>query len=131
MRFCTRAKLVLNGKISLRAVLPYSERRAVLSQYHDERTSAHLGFKKTLEKIKAKFYWPGLQKDVKLYVAGYEKCQRRKAPTTKRRRLCKSSLVGGNRTSRPADHSAQDHSDRVTGPLGLCDFTTWIILGLI
>ena len=86
MRFCTRAKLVLNGKISLRAVLPYSERRAVLSQYHDECTSAHLGFKKTLGKIKANFYWPGLQKDVKLYVAGCKKkCQRRKAPTTNKK----------------------------------------------
>ena len=83
MKFCTRAKLVLNGKISLRAVLPYSERRAVLSQYHDECSSAHLGFKKTLGKIKANFYWPGLQKDVKLYVAGCKKkCQRRKALTT-------------------------------------------------
>ena len=57
----------------------------MLSQYHDERTSAHLGFKKTLGKIKAKFYWPGLQKDVKLYVAGCEKCQRRKAPTTNKK----------------------------------------------
>ena len=57
-----KSKTCTNGKISLRAVLPYSERRAVLSQYHDECTSAHLGFKKTLGKIKAKFYWPGLQK---------------------------------------------------------------------
>ena len=43
-----------------------------------------------------------------------------------------------NRTSRPAHHSAQDHSDRfldysdrMTGPLGPYDFTTWIVLGLI
>ena len=95
MRFCTRAKLVLNGKISLRAVLPYSERRAVLSQYHDECTSAHLGFKKTLRKIKANFYWPGLQKDVKLYVAGCKKnVNGERHLQLIKSRLIKSSLVG-------------------------------------
>ena len=35
---------------------------------------------------------------------------------------CVSSL--GNRTSRPAEHSAQDHSARISGLLGPCDQTT-------
>ena len=95
MKFFTRAKLVLNGKISLRAVLRYSERRAVLSQYHDECSSAHLGFKKTLGKIKANFYWPGLQKDVKLYVAGCKKnVNGERHLQLIKSRLIKSSLVG-------------------------------------
>lgn len=80
-----RKKTCKNGKVLYQAVLPYSKRRTVLSQFHDERTSAHLGFRKTLEKVKLKFYWHGLQKDVKQYIAGCEKCQWRKAPTTNKK----------------------------------------------
>jgi transposase InsO family protein len=75
-----RRKKQKNGSSILQAIVPFSERRTLLGQYHDERTSAHLGVKKTLAKIKRKYYWPGLQKDVKSYIAGCEKCQRRKPP---------------------------------------------------
>ena len=37
----------------------------------------------------------------------------------------------GNRTSRPADHSAQDHSARVSGLLGPCDRTTLTVRGFL
>jgi hypothetical protein len=57
-----------------------TERRTILSHYHDNRTSAHLGLRKTLAKIRQGYYWPGLQKDVKLYVAGCSFCSQKKPP---------------------------------------------------
>jgi hypothetical protein len=62
-----------------------TERRTILSHYHDNRTSAHLGLRKTLVKIRHGYYWPGLQKDVKLYVAGCSLCSQKKRPNKKKR----------------------------------------------
>jgi hypothetical protein len=68
-----------SNQILYQYVVPYSERRNVLRQYHDEKTSGHLGIKKTLSKIRSKYYWPGLQRDVRLYIAGCELCSKRKS----------------------------------------------------
>ena len=68
-----------SNQILYQYVVPYSERRNVLEQYHDEKTSGHLGIKKTLSKIRAKYYWPGLQRDVRMYIAGCELCSKRKS----------------------------------------------------
>ena len=40
----------LNTK--LQVLVPMTERRTILSHYHDNRTSAHLGLRKTLSKIR-------------------------------------------------------------------------------
>lgn len=70
---------------TLQAVIPKSERRTVLSQYHDCKTSAHLGVTKTLNKIRRRYYWPGMQSDVRTYIAGCDKCSRKKGFQQKRR----------------------------------------------
>ena len=54
----------LNTK--LQVIVPMTARRTILSHYHDNRTSAHLGLRKTLATIRQGYYWPGLQKDVRL-----------------------------------------------------------------
>ena len=61
-------------KAKLQVLAPMTENRTILSHYHDNRTSAHLGLRKTLAKIRQGYYWPGLQKDVKLYVADCSFC---------------------------------------------------------
>jgi predicted nucleic-acid-binding Zn-ribbon protein len=68
------------SKNHLQAIVPFAERRNVLFQCHDSKTSAHLGVRKTLEKIRQKYYWPGLQSDVRKYIAGCDFCNKRKAP---------------------------------------------------
>jgi hypothetical protein len=45
----------LNTK--LQVIVPMTERRTILSHYHDNRTSAHLGLRKTLAKIRQGYYW--------------------------------------------------------------------------
>ena len=62
------------------AVLPLSERRTVLKYTHDIKPSGHLGIKKTLSRIRLRYYWPGMHNDVRTYVAGCDKCRRRKGP---------------------------------------------------
>jgi hypothetical protein len=44
-----------------------------------------LGCEKTLAKIRQEYYWPDLQKDVKVYVAGCSFCSQKKPPNKKKR----------------------------------------------
>ena len=44
-----------------------------------------LGCEKTLAKIRQEYYWPDLQKDVKVYVAGCSFCSHKKPPNKKKR----------------------------------------------
>ena len=57
-------------------VVPRDTRSAVLKVFHDHITSAHLGVKKTLVKIKQEFTWKTLSKDVQDYVRGCDICQK-------------------------------------------------------
>ena len=62
-------------------IVPLSQRRQILKHAHDTRISGHLGIKKTLSKIRQRYYWPGCQSDVRTYVSGCEICLKRKQPT--------------------------------------------------
>ena len=70
---CRKWKDISTNQIFHQYVVPYSKRRSVLQQCHDEKTAGHLGIKKTLHKIRLRYYWPGLQRDVRntLLVANY------------------------------------------------------------
>ena len=56
-------------------VVPASYRNQVLSLAHDCPLSGHLGVRKTLYRIRNYFYWPGMQKDVKMYCRTCHICQ--------------------------------------------------------
>ena len=62
------------------AILPLSQRRTVLRYAHDIKPSGHLGVRKSLNKLRQRYYWPGMRNDVSIYVAGCDKCRRRKGP---------------------------------------------------
>ena len=70
---------------TLGVVIPFCERRRILQQSHDEKTSAHLAVRKTLDRIKRKYDWPGMRRDVKVYVADRETCSKRKRPSKRKR----------------------------------------------
>lgn len=67
-----------NKKVYHQVIVPLSERREILEQCHDARTSGHLGVSKTLERVRNRFYWTGLQSDVRSYVTGCPQCRKRK-----------------------------------------------------
>ena len=66
--------------IHWQAIVPLSHRRTVLKYMHDIKASGHLGIKKTLSRLRTRYYWPGCQNDVKVYIGGCEKCAKRKGP---------------------------------------------------
>ena len=75
-------------------VLPQVLQQPVLSNLHDKM--GHLGFNKTIQQIKRRFYWPGLHTDVKKYIEGCKRCALRKSPDGKR-----SATLQNIKTSRP------------------------------
>ena len=60
--------------------LPEPLRRVAMSHIHE--VSGHLAHDKTFSNLKARFYWPGYEKDVEAFVAGCLSCQKRNAPPT-------------------------------------------------
>ncbi|CAC5409280.1 unnamed protein product [Mytilus coruscus] len=77
-----------------RVIVPLTERRRILKQCHDNKTSGHLGIKKTLSRIKDRFYWPGLRQDVVAYIAGCEVCAKRKGPNKRQRAPMQLQISG-------------------------------------
>ena len=62
----------------LQLVLPASLVPQVLAGLHDSPVGGHLGAKKTLDKVRTRFYWPNQRNDVQLWCASCAKCCSRK-----------------------------------------------------
>ena len=62
----------------LKLIVPHAIRNELLSCMHDTRAAGHFGQDKTLERIKAAYYWVGQSRDVALYVATCGVCTRNK-----------------------------------------------------
>ena len=80
---------------TLQAIVPLCERRKVLSYSLDHPTAGHLGIRKILSKKRQAYYWPCLQRDVRHYVAGCEKCQTSKVPL--KTPIAPMQIVGASR----------------------------------
>ena len=70
------------GNETFQIIVPLSERRHILKECHDKRVAGHLGISKTIARIRSRFYWPGLNKDVRRYINGCDVCARRKPSFT-------------------------------------------------
>ena len=57
-------------------VVPKPLRSKLLRWAHDDPASGHLGYKKTLIRLKKNFTWPGIRKDVERYCQSCGPCQR-------------------------------------------------------
>lgn len=66
-------------------VVPTNRRGALLISLHDSPSGGYLGFYKTHGKIKERYYWPGMHRDIKKYVVSCNKCQRRSLKHSKAR----------------------------------------------
>ena len=56
----------------------------ILKDEHDSRVAGHFGQFKTLERIKANFYWPKMNQEVEEYVCSCDSCQPNKATRHKK-----------------------------------------------
>src|SRR5690242_13263887 len=59
------------------------EKEGLLYMMHDHELSAHFGIRATQEKIKEKYWWPDMLKDIEKYVKTCDRCQRRNKPQGK------------------------------------------------
>ncbi|KAI4898561.1 hypothetical protein NFI96_021587, partial [Prochilodus magdalenae] len=59
----------------LKMFVPESPRGLLLKYYHDHPTAGHLGFTNSLARLKMRFFWPKMRKDVKSYVLSCPVCQ--------------------------------------------------------
>ena len=80
----------------------------VLAGLHDSPVGGHLGAKKTLDKVRTRFYWPNQRNDVQLWCASCAKCCSRKTPL-----VVRAPLQLDNSVSRPLQRVAMD----ILGPL--------------
>ncbi|GFW33267.1 transposon Tf2-11 polyprotein [Trichonephila clavipes] len=74
----TRKNFDPDGKLWL-PVIPKHLRADILRHFHDAPTAGHLGFAKTYDRIRKRFYWPGMYRNVVRYVMHCRECQRRKS----------------------------------------------------
>ena len=75
-------------------VVPASLRREVLQSCHDDIFGGHLGFKRTLDKILIRFYWPRVRSEVEDYCRVCKLCAGKKDPTPHSRAPLRSIPVG-------------------------------------
>ena len=64
-------------------VVPTQDRPRVLREYHDAPTAGHYGIARTLQKITARYFWPGMRRYVTDYLKTCLECQRFKPANTK------------------------------------------------
>jgi transposase InsO family protein len=79
---------------TLRLVVPSEMRRSVLQECHDALTSGHLGREKTFARVRERYWWPDLYKDVKHYVDTCDACQRAKKPKWSATGKWEATVVG-------------------------------------
>jgi len=58
--------------------VPKFERKAVLEENHDAPTAGHLGIARTAARIAARYYWPGMFREIAQYVRSCTSCQQHK-----------------------------------------------------
>ena len=90
-------------------VLPEPLRADVLQMLHDHHTAGHLGFKKTLDKVRFRFFWERMYTDIKTYVQKCDSCHKVKTPPLRR---C-APLSNHTRAKYPLDRVQVD----IIGPI--------------
>lgn len=61
-------------------VIPFHLRKAILEEAHDDPVGSHMGFSKTFDKIRTRYYWDNFKRDIYEYVKSCSDCQTRKIP---------------------------------------------------
>jgi transposase InsO family protein len=67
-------------RLTLKLVVPQSLVPDILHHNHDAPTAGHLGFSRTYARLRDRFIWPNMLRDIKDYVSSCSSCQRRKDP---------------------------------------------------
>ena len=71
--------------ICSQVVIPASLRHEILVSCHDDPTAGHLGVLKTYEKVRVRYYWHGMFKDIEHWCNSCVDCAMKKIPRGKRK----------------------------------------------
>ena len=69
--------------IQEQTIVPYSLRKNILKEYHDSLLAGHLAFLRTYFRIRDKFYWPEMLKDIKEYCQSCRACSLQRRVVTR------------------------------------------------
>jgi hypothetical protein len=94
--------------ITWQIVIPDKLKASVLQQLHDSVTGGHLGVKKTLSKVRHRYFWYGVRKYVEYWCKKCDICASRKSPPVRPKAPMRQYNVGA-----PLERIAID----VMGPL--------------
>ena len=72
-----KSQVINNDRARLQLVLPHSHRQKAMAGCHDQ--IGHLGQDRVLERLRDRFFWPGMQMDVASYINSCPRCIRRKS----------------------------------------------------
>ena len=89
-------------------VVPQALRQEILHQLHNHKTSGHLGVRRTLCKVRERFYWPGYKQDITRWVSKCKVCSSHKAGHMPKKAPLKQDFI-----SAPMEKIACD----IVGPL--------------
>ena len=78
----------------LQLVVPHSLRSEIMEQLHSGALEGHLGVDKTVAKIRERFYWPGMYRDVEQWVSTCHSCATRKTAPQHNHRPLQTIKVG-------------------------------------
>ena len=98
----------VGNRVKLLPVVPRSMQDLVLQQLHNSPTGGHFGRKKTLEKVKEKYYWIQRQRSVFDWCRNCQVCSTRKGPQRRQHGPAQLYIVGS-----PMERVAVD----ILGPL--------------
>jgi len=71
------------AEIVFQLVIPPKLVPGVLLDMHDQTLAAHLGFTKTYNKVKQRYFWSSMARDIRNYIASCELCTQRKSKRRK------------------------------------------------
>lgn len=72
-KFVSTPMIPGDNRFEWKQVPPPEKKKDILSKEHDQ--SLHMGFDKTLAKIKLRFYWPRMAQDIKRYIQNCSICK--------------------------------------------------------
>lgn len=82
------------GEIKLQYVLPIVFRDEVLQLLHNDQTAGHLAYKRTMSRVRPRFYWAGYTLFTERWCKQCNQCQKRNIQNPKTRAEMKLYVVG-------------------------------------
>ena len=96
------------GEVRWHVVLPASLRKEVVQELHGGKSRGHFGIYKTRTKVRMRYYWVGMDADIRSKVRQCDVCARRKSHPNRKKAPLQQKVVGA-----PMERVALD----IVGPL--------------